>query len=460
MLSLVAQGTDPAALLREGKFREALGEAEGQLKEHPKDVRLLTVAGIAFTQLGNEAEALRRYRQALAIAPNYLPALEGATQIEYKRNDAEASEHLARLIKLNPSDQTAHAMRGVLEARAGRCGEATDDFREAPVEVEKQRDALRQYGTCQFRLKHWTEAEKTFGLLLVEDASDKRAAYGLAASQIEAGEFEAALAALKPFGDDGEALALSAQALEALGRTPEAIATLRSAIIADPKREALYAQFAQLCFTYKSYQAGIDLIDVGLAQLPNSAKLYLARGVLRAQQGNYDAADSDFQKAAELDPKEARSADAEVLALIEANRFTEASAAIAEKLKQHPRDAQLFYFKADVLNRQGNNEGSLKAAERAVLLRPDFVMAHDLLARLYAQNGGEQEKAIDECKAALRTDPEDETALYRWLRILQARHQDHDASAIAELAKRWQVAREKGKSDELRQSRFRIATSQ
>lgn len=451
---------DPGALLRAGKFDEALRAVRDELKTHRDDSRLLTMEGIALAQLGHETAALQSYRRALAAAPRYLPALEGAAQIEYKLGDAAAAvPHLDRLIEINSHDQTAHAMRGALAARAGQCAQAVEDFGAAPVAIAHQPDAVRQYGTCLFRLKRWPDAERTFGTLLTADARDVRAAYGVAASQIEAGEYEKAVGTLKPFGDDGQALALSANALEELGRTPEAIADLRSAILAEPRREGFYTQFAELCFTYKSYQAGIDVIDAGLTQLPGSAKLHLARGILRVQQGHYDEADADFAAAERLDPKEAYGADAAVLALVQANHLDEAERALDQKLKQHPRDAQLFYFQADVLNRKGNAKGSMAAAQRAVALRPDFVMAHDLLAKLH-QDSGDVARAIKECQEALKSDPEDETALYRWLRILNARHGAGDESAIQALTGRWNNARESAKKRDLRESRYRIFTSQ
>jgi tetratricopeptide (TPR) repeat protein len=179
---------------------------------------------------------------------------------------------------------------------------------------------------------------------------------------------------------------------------------------------------------------------------------------LRVQQGNYDAADADFAAAERLDPKEASGADAAVLALVQANHLDEAERVLAQKLNQHPRDAELYFFQADVLNRQGDAHGSMAAAQRAVALRPDFVMAHDLLARLY-QEAGDVAKAVQECQAALKSDPEDETALYRWLRILSARHQAGDASAIESLTDRWNKTRQKLKEEDLRESRYRIFTS-
>ncbi len=452
------QTQDPAVLLRAGEFAQALTAVQSQLKAQPNNPRLLTMQGIALAQLGRESTALSSYRKALTHSPDYLPALEGAAQIEYKTDNPEARIHLAHLLKLNARDQTAHAMRGSLEARVGQCEQAVADFAAATDELAKQPDAQRQNGTCLFRLQRWTDSEDAFAALLNINPQDNHAAYGMASAQIQAGELEQAVKTLQAFPNDAQALALSAGALEALGRTPDAIANLRNAIIADPKRESFYTQFAELCFTYKSYEAGVAVLTAGLTQLPTSAKLYLARGVLFVQQAKYEAADADFATAEKLDPREATSSDAKILALVQANRLNEANHSLDEKLKQHPRDAQLHFFKADVLSRLNDNKGSMVAVKQAIALRPDFPMAHDLLARLYLQSGDEA-RAITECQAALKSDPQDETALYRWLRILNARHRASDAGALAYVTEHWKQAREKQKEADIRESRYRIFTA-
>jgi protein involved in temperature-dependent protein secretion len=51
------------------------------------------------------------------------------------------------------------------------------------------------------------------------------------------------------------------------------------------------------------------------------------------------------------------------------------------------------------------------AASKAVVLKPDFVMARDLLAKLYLESG-QLEKAEQQCRMALRDNPSDQEALY------------------------------------------------
>ncbi len=460
---LPLQTSDPTALLRAGRFEDALDVVDQELKVHPRDFRLLAIRGIALMSLGNEPGALSAYRGALAISPEYLPALQGVAQIEYKSADKAALGHLNQLIRLHNSDLIAHAMRAELFARAADCTRAVPDFEAAMPVVRQQRESLRHYGVCLVKSGRVSDAKLVFSELQASDPSDARAAYALAVLELQAKECTEALATLAGLGGDAQALALRSEAYEGLGRTPEAIESLRNAIVAAPLREDLYTQFAQLCFTYKSYQAGIDVINAGLTQLPKSAELFVARGVLFVQQGNYASADKDFATAELLNPREPSSADAAVLALIQANRLNEAETDVEAKLRQHPNDPQLSYFLADVLDRKGAQPGtpefrrSLNLARKAITLRPDFALAHDLLARLYQENGSE-DLAVTESYAALKYDADDETALYRLLRILKSRHASGDESALADLTSRWQQARAKQRAAEQRESSFRITT--
>src|SRR5580704_7434287 len=75
-------GTITSAL-RAGEFDQALQLLQPELEHRPQSAQLWTLRGIALSGKGNKKEALGAFRRALGIAPNYLPALEGAAQIEY-----------------------------------------------------------------------------------------------------------------------------------------------------------------------------------------------------------------------------------------------------------------------------------------------------------------------------------------------------------------------------------------
>ena len=109
----------------------------------------------------------------------------------------------------------------------------------------------------------------------------------------------------------GILLSLAAEINDSVGNTPEAVALYRKAIQADPKNTQNYLGFAALSLNHEAFQAGIDMIDFGLTQIPQAASLYLARGVLYGELSKFDQATADFEHANQLDPHLAFSATAE-----------------------------------------------------------------------------------------------------------------------------------------------------
>ena len=61
-------------------FSGALRMSHSELQAHPGDCRIWTLHGMATQGTGNLSAALADYQHALKLAPNYLPALEGAAQ--------------------------------------------------------------------------------------------------------------------------------------------------------------------------------------------------------------------------------------------------------------------------------------------------------------------------------------------------------------------------------------------
>ena len=76
------------AALRNGEFDHALDLLKPALEAAPNNPQLQMLQGLAYSGKGNRDEALISYRAALKIAPNYLPALEGAAQLEYEAGRA------------------------------------------------------------------------------------------------------------------------------------------------------------------------------------------------------------------------------------------------------------------------------------------------------------------------------------------------------------------------------------
>jgi tetratricopeptide (TPR) repeat protein len=456
-------GIEPVtSALRTGQFDQALQLLQPELERQPRNPQLWTLRGIALSGKGNKKEALGTFRQALGIAPEYLPALEGAAQIEYDGGGNGAAPLLEHILKLHPGDATSHAMLAVLGYRRGDCAAAVPHFEQCGSVVDSQADAMQAYGDCLMKLKETKKAIVVFARALAQSNADTPARYRLASAQMVAQSPKDAIATLQPLlrqsTADADVLALAASAYEADGNTPEAVRVLRQAILSDPHNVNLYVDFANLSLDHQSFQVGVDMINAGLVVEPQAAALYVARGVLYVQLAQYDKAETDFEEADALNPRQSVGSAAEGLAAVQQNDPERALSTVRAKLAKNPNDAFLLYLQAQILTQRGPDPGSaefrlaMESAKKAISLRPSLAAARDVLAKLYLQ-AGENEAAVEQCRKALNSDPKDQTAIYHLIQALRKSGRTED---IPDLLKRLAALRIEGTKDEAERNRYKL----
>lgn len=451
-----------SSALRAGEFDKAVELSRSALKESPNNAPLWTLQGIAFASKGDSKEALTAFQRALKISPNNIAALAGAAQIEYQAGNRSAVPLLNHLLQLRPGDPTANAMLAVLEYRQGNCAVAAPHFEKAGQLLDSQLDALHAYATCLVKLRRLDEAATTFQRALVLRPDDPRERHILASIQLMALKPQDALATLRPLLEaqnvDSNTLELASRAYEDTSDTPQAVSTLRQALLLDPRNISLYLDFANICFAHESFQVGIDVITEGLSLQPNADDLYVARGVLYVQLAQYDKAESDFEKAYELNPNQSLSTAAQGLAAVQANDLDHALVSIQAKLERKPNDPLLLYLQADVLSQKGADprtpefQLAMRSAKRAVALQPTLAASRAVLAKLYMQTGRYQD-AIEQCRKALTSDPKDQTAVYR---LIQALRKTGQKKEIPELLQRLAKLREQATQDERERYRYKL----
>jgi tetratricopeptide (TPR) repeat protein len=448
--------------LRAREYDKAIELSQTALRTSPNDAQLWTLQGIAYASKGDAKQALAAFQSALKISPDNLGALAGASQIAYQTGNPGAIPLLNRLLRQRPEEPTAHAMLAVLEYRAGNCAEAVPHFEKAGQLVDTQVDALHAYASCLVKLKQYKEAAATFQRAVNLQPQDPKELQALASIQLMAHEPQNALATLKPLLEGSAvtpgSLQLASKAYEDAGDTPQAVSTLRQAILMDPRDTSLYLDFATLCLNHQSFQVGIDVVTEGISLQPKADELYVARGVLYVQLAQYDQAEADFQKANDLNPKQSMSVAAQGLAAVQANDLDHALASVQEKLAKKPNDPMLLYLQADVLSQKGLDPGTpdfdlaMRSVKQAVSLQPNLASARTLLAKLYMQSG-QYQNAIDECRKALQNDPKDQTAVYR---LIQALRNTGQTKEIPDLLKQLAQLREQATQEERDRNRYKL----
>jgi len=96
------------ALLREGRFHEALTSLRLALKEAPGDAVVLQQIAIAYTRIGMMEEASKTYRHVLQKDPRAAGAHYGLAYLLLRRGEeAEAIAHLESFLNDPPSGPEA-----------------------------------------------------------------------------------------------------------------------------------------------------------------------------------------------------------------------------------------------------------------------------------------------------------------------------------------------------------------
>jgi tetratricopeptide (TPR) repeat protein len=361
-----------------------------------------------------------------------------------------------------PDDPTSHAMLGVLEYRNKNCSEAVVHFKKAAEAIGTQPAALTEYGSCLAVLQHNEDAVTVFAEALALDPSKAEARYNLALAQFNAHHSDDALATLQPITEsstaDGAALTLAAEILEAKDATPRAVELLRKAILANPKDVDAYLHVAALSFDHASPQVGIDVLSAGLTELPNEPRLYMVRGILQTQLGEFTRAAEDFEAASRIDPQLSFLGVAEGLVKSQQHLSSEALAKFRAAVKAHPNEAYAQYLLAEALQTDGQPLGSagykeeVEAAMRAVKLDPRLLAARDLLSTMYFENG-QTDLAIEQSRAALALDPNDQQAVYHLILGLRKTNQKDQIPALLE---RMAKLREDAENDQKAGKKYRL----
>ena len=443
-------------------FDNALSLLQPAIKQSPQDPRLWTLQALALAGKGDTKASLASYQTALKLSPDFLPALEGAAQIEYKAGSQDAVPLLKHLLRLRPNDPTSHAMLAVLAQKRGDCAQAAQEFVQAGSLLESQPALRNGYASCLVALKRTDEAIALFQKSLQRNPADTDSRYRLAVAQLSAERPNDALETLSPLlqqeRPEARALQLAASAHEAAHDTAAAVSTLRQAILLDPHNVDLYVDFALLSMDHRSYQVGIDMVNVGLKEEPNAAALYVARGVLYAQLAQYDEAESDFEKSEQLSPNQQLGTLAQGLEEAQAKDPERALNTVRVKLAAKPNDPFLLYLQANLLAQSAPEPAShdfqiaMRSAKRAVALQPDLVAARDVLAKLYLQ-AGQNQAAVEQCRIALKYDPKDQTALYH---LIQALRKTGDKQELPDLLKRLAELRAESTKEELEHNRYKL----
>ncbi|MCI0664504.1 MAG: tetratricopeptide repeat protein, partial [Acidobacteria bacterium] len=169
---------------------------------------------------------------------------------------------------------------------------------------------------------------------------------------------------------------------------------------------------------HANYDLGLEIVGIGINNIPQSDRLYFQRGTLLAMKGQSAQAAADFETASKLSPQKNLPYVARGLVLLELNQTTKAIELLRQRVAASPNDYLAQYVLGEAINRSGPAAGSaeeneaIQALEKSVLVNPNFPASHATLGKLLLRRG-EVDRAITELEKALELDSNESSSLYQ-----------------------------------------------
>lgn len=239
--------------------------------------------------------------------------------------------------------------------------------------------------------------------------------FNLSLCYVGIGEYDKAIPILNELRRRGHESAnvdnLLAQAYVGKGQRSEALSALQLAAAISPQDEKLFAFVADACADNQEFELGLEVVELGLRSLPQSARLHYEKAVLLSQLDQFDVAKADF----EIARKVGQGSEIGYLAagqeeLLEGN-IAEGIRIAREGISKGVQNPALLGILGKALLRSGIMPGqpefneAQNALEKSVAVRPNDAGSQIALGQIYLL-GGHLDDAIARLEAARRMRPE------------------------------------------------------
>jgi tetratricopeptide (TPR) repeat protein len=303
--------------------------------------------------------------------------------------------------------------------------DASLNLQEQAAEEQRKGTALTRRGFFADAIPHLLAAQ---GRVVNEYAVN----FNLALCYVGTSQFRPAIEVLKALRssehDDVDVENLLAQAYIGNLQPREALASLQKAAALSPQNEKLYLFVADACMDHRDYSLGLEVVGIGLQNLPQSAQLHYERAMFLTQLDEFDRAKHDFELAGKFAPESEISYLAAAHEELIEGEIPEAIRTAREGVKRGYESHALLTVLGVALIRSGPAPGQPEFSEaesileKTVAQQPNDATSQIALGTLYYA-AGRLEDAIAHLEKARQLEPEN-LAVYANLAKAYQRHSD------------------------------------
>ncbi|HEX4489409.1 MAG TPA: tetratricopeptide repeat protein [Terriglobales bacterium] len=218
------------------------------------------------------------------------------------------------------------------------------------------------------------------------------ASFNLALCYVGTGQLSEAVHTLDELRASGHDTAdvnnLLAQSYVGSGQMEKGREAFRRGVLLSPENERLYVFVAQACRAHRANDLEIEVLDLGIKNVPKSARLHYERAVLLLFLDQADEAETDFRAVATLAPESDLAYLATAQLSLSKGQVDDAISQARVAIKNGHKDYMLLAILGEALIRSGVSPGEsgfeeAKAAlEQSVGQRSNYPSAQIALGRL------------------------------------------------------------------------------
>ncbi len=369
----------------ETMVNKALEQLQKITEADPKDLDTWVMIGQLQRAKGNSTEAMSAYNKALGLDAQNQDALTGMALLyaDMGEND-KAADLLKKVADKDPSVRTLSALADTYERMKQYALAAQTLRRAVDASPDPNPDLKRALAQDLLLSDNLDQALKIYQGLVIDDPHDVQSLLRMSQIYRQQRDFKAARnAADKASQVDPSNLEVrynNVNLLEAEGKLPEAISTLKE-ILANTEKK-----------------------DYSPSERANRAILIEHLGFLYRSNEQYDAAVDTFRQIAQLDPTSGPRAEAQIIDTLRAGRsYNKAADEAAAAMKQFPDNEMIAEIHASALADVGRTNEAIAEMKKLLGKNKDAEIYVNL-AQLYdkAKQYDNEKEALDKAEAAAK----------------------------------------------------------
>ena len=291
--------------IQQGNPAAAVALAQQILRDHPNEPNILRVLGVALMRQGKYEEALKHLSTAVKIAPEVADGHEqyGLALAALGRLN-EAEESLQTALRLDPNSESVHSKLTRLQAMQGK-DEESRKTRNRMFELnphwQKMRDAMK----LQVDGKH-NEARQLVKKVLREDPDNINALNlmgGICMAQEAFNDAEAFLRKAVGLAPDfAVAWSVLSMSLKEQAKFDEAVEAMEKALSLEPKNAEWHSTLGNQLLVWGKEERALASYDRALAIQPDNAGALHSKGHALKTMGDLDDAIRAYRASAKARP--------------------------------------------------------------------------------------------------------------------------------------------------------------